>query len=53
LAVACFIGVVTSIIINSVITNQVYFEAQERVKEEEAPAFMLRMLEIESIIPQE
>jgi two-component system NtrC family sensor kinase len=34
LAVACFIGVVTSIIVNSVITNQIIFEAQERVKED-------------------
>jgi two-component system, NtrC family, sensor kinase len=33
LAVACLIGVVTSIIANSLITNQVIFEAQERVKE--------------------
>jgi len=33
LALACFIGVVTSIIINSVVTNQIIFEAQERVKE--------------------
>jgi two-component system NtrC family sensor kinase len=34
LAVACFIGVVTSIIVNSVITNQIISEAQERVKED-------------------
>src|SRR3972149_1591901 len=34
LATACFIGVVTSIIVNSVITNQIIFEAQERVKED-------------------
>jgi two-component system NtrC family sensor kinase len=34
LAVACFIGVVTSIIINSLITNQIISEAQERVKED-------------------
>ena len=33
LAVACFIGVVTSLIANSLITNQIIFEAQERVKE--------------------
>ena len=33
LALACFIGVVTSIIVNSLITNQIIFEAQERVKE--------------------
>jgi two-component system NtrC family sensor kinase len=34
LAVACFIGVVTSLIVNSLITNQIIFEAQERVKED-------------------
>jgi two-component system NtrC family sensor kinase len=34
LAVACLIGVVTSIVINSLVTNQVIFEAQERVKED-------------------
>src|SRR4030043_84514 len=33
LALACFIGVVTSIIVNSLVTNQIIFEAQERVKE--------------------
>jgi two-component system NtrC family sensor kinase len=33
LALACFIGVVTSLIVNSLITNQIIFEAQERVKE--------------------
>src|SRR4030066_2071672 len=33
LAVACFIGVVTSLIINSLVTNKIIFEAQERVKE--------------------
>lgn len=33
LAVACFIGVLTSLIINSLVTNQIIFEAQERVKE--------------------
>jgi len=33
LAIACFIGVVTSLIVNSLITNQIIFEAQERVKE--------------------
>jgi two-component system NtrC family sensor kinase len=33
LALACFIGVVTSLIINSLVTNQIIFEAQERVKE--------------------
>jgi two-component system NtrC family sensor kinase len=34
LAVACLIGVVTSIIVNSLVTNQVISEAQERVKED-------------------
>jgi len=34
LAIACLIGVVTSIIVNSLITNQIIFEAQERVKED-------------------
>ncbi len=33
LAVACSIGVVTSIVVNFLITNQIIFEAQERVKE--------------------
>lgn len=34
LAIACLIGVVTSIIVNYLITNQIIFEAQERVKED-------------------
>ncbi len=34
LALACFIGVVTSIVVNSLITNQIISEAQERVKED-------------------
>jgi len=34
LAMACFIGVITSLIVNSLITNQFIFEAQERVKED-------------------
>src|SRR4030042_100620 len=33
LALACFIGVVTALIVNSIVTNQIIFEAQERVKE--------------------
>ncbi len=33
LALACFIGVATSIIVNSIITSQIISEAQERVKE--------------------
>jgi two-component system NtrC family sensor kinase len=33
LVIACFIGVVTSLIVNSLITNQIISEAQERVKE--------------------
>ena len=34
LAVACLIGVVTSVIVNSLVTNQIISEAQERVKED-------------------
>jgi two-component system NtrC family sensor kinase len=34
LALACFIGVVTSLIVNSIITSQIISEAQERVKED-------------------
>lgn len=34
LAVACLIGVATSIIVNAIITGQIIFEAQERVKED-------------------
>jgi hypothetical protein len=34
LAIACLIGVVTSIIVNFLITDQIIFEAQERVKED-------------------
>lgn len=34
LAFACVIGVITSILINYLITNQIIFEAQERVKED-------------------
>ena len=34
LAIACLIGVVTTIIVNSLVTNQIIFEAQERVKED-------------------
>src|SRR4030066_2302972 len=33
LVLACFIGVVTALIVNSIVTNQIIFEAQERVKE--------------------
>jgi two-component system NtrC family sensor kinase len=33
LALACFIGVATALIVNSIVTNQIIFEAQERVKE--------------------
>ena len=33
LALACFIGVVTALIVNSIVTNQIISEAQERVKE--------------------
>jgi len=34
LAIACLIGVVTSIIVNSLVSSQIIFEAQERVKED-------------------
>ncbi len=34
LGIACLIGVVTSIAVNSLITDQIIFEAQERVKED-------------------
>ncbi len=34
LAIACLIGVITSIVVNSLVTNQIIFEAQERVKED-------------------
>jgi two-component system NtrC family sensor kinase len=34
LAIACFIGVLTSYIVNSIITNQIIFQAQEKVKED-------------------
>jgi two-component system NtrC family sensor kinase len=33
LALACFIGVVTVLIVNAIVTNQIISEAQERVKE--------------------
>ncbi len=34
LALACFIGVVTSLIVHSIITSQIIHEAQQRVKED-------------------
>jgi two-component system NtrC family sensor kinase len=34
LVIACFIGVVTSIIVHYLITNQIIYEAQDRVKED-------------------
>jgi two-component system NtrC family sensor kinase len=34
LALACFMGVMTTLIVNSLITNQIISEAQERVKED-------------------
>jgi len=34
LALACFMGVMTSLVVNSLITNQIISEAQERVKED-------------------
>ncbi len=33
LALACLIGVVTALTVNSIVTNQIIYEAQERVKE--------------------
>jgi two-component system NtrC family sensor kinase len=33
LAIACLIGVITSLIVNSIVTNQIIFEAQERVRD--------------------
>lgn len=33
-AIACFIGVMTSLFVNSIVTNQIIAEAQERVKED-------------------
>ena len=33
-AIACFMGVATSLIVNFLVTNQIIYEAQERVKED-------------------
>ncbi len=53
LAIACLIGVVTSIIVNSIITDQIIFEAQERVKEDLNTAryvYMSKMRDIDRTI---
>ena len=53
LAIACLIGVVTSIVVNSLITNQIIFEAQERVKEDLNTAryvYMSKMRDIDRTI---
>jgi len=53
LAIACLIGVVTSIIVNSLITSQIIFEAQERVKEDLNTAryvYMSKMKDIDRTI---
>jgi two-component system NtrC family sensor kinase len=34
LAIACLVGVVTSLIVNSIVTSQIILEAQERVRED-------------------
>lgn len=49
LAFACAIGVVTSIIANYLITNQIIFEAQERVKEHLSTARWIYNSKIKSI----
>lgn len=49
LAIACFIGVVTSLIINFLVTNQIIFEAQERVKEHLSTARWVYTTEIRDI----
>jgi two-component system NtrC family sensor kinase len=48
-AVACFMGVVTSLIVNSLITNQIIFEAQERVKEHLSTASWVYTTKIKGI----
>jgi two-component system NtrC family sensor kinase len=53
LAIACLIGVVTSIVVNSLITNQIIFEAQERVKEDLNTAryvYMSKMRDIDRTV---
>ncbi len=53
LAFACAIGVVTSFIINHLVTNQIIFEAQERVKEHLSTArwiYQSRIKEIDRIV---
>jgi two-component system, NtrC family, sensor kinase len=53
LAIACLIGVVTSIVVNSLITHQIIFEAQERVKEDLNTAryvYMSKMRDIDRTV---
>lgn len=53
LAFACAIGVITSIIVNYLITNQIIFEAQERVKEHLSTArwiYQSKIKEIDRVI---
>jgi len=53
LALACFIGVVTALIVNSIVTNQIIFEAQERVKDHLSSArwvYESRVRDIDKVI---
>ncbi|MCX8117314.1 MAG: cache domain-containing protein [Desulfobacterota bacterium] len=53
LGLACFIGVITSLLVNSLITNQIIKEAQERVKHDLDTArfvYSMKMREIDRAI---
>ena len=53
LALACLVGVVTALIVNSIVTNQIIFEAQERVKEHLSSArwvYESKVRDIEKVI---
>ncbi len=53
LALACLVGVVTALIVNSIVTNQIIFEAQERVKEHLSSArwvYQSKVRDIEKVI---
>ena len=53
LALACFIGVITALIVNSIVTNQIISEAQERVKEHLSSArwvYESRIRDIDKVI---
>lgn len=53
LALACFIGVVTALIVNSIVTNQIIYEAQERVREHLSSArwvYESKVRDIEKVI---